>query len=221
MRVSQHEFQCVTAWSVSVGPEPSSAVKRGSPSSEPPSPAPQPGSRADQTLAVQYHFGSAPCADRLCIGKRKRSLATSPSPWDPLQIPLFRRPRIRAGKRSGITGLSRLAPSRSTIRIETSLRPSICKRTPVVGLSSQTGINRPRRKAALMTRSRPARDACKSQQSEADDHHGPCRRLRHRCGHNVITDRQSGYRVAIPSAASEDVEAAAVKSDIRAILCPG
>ena len=39
--------------------------------------ATQPNSLANLTPAVRCHFGSAPYADRLCIGKRRHFLATS------------------------------------------------------------------------------------------------------------------------------------------------
>lgn len=52
VRVSRYGFQCATAPSVSVGPDLSSAVKPGSPNSKRLSPATQPSSLADRTLAV-------------------------------------------------------------------------------------------------------------------------------------------------------------------------
>jgi hypothetical protein len=118
VRVSRYGFQCATALSVSVGPELCSAVKRGSPSSKRLSPATQPNSLANLTPAVGYHFGSALHADRPCIVKRRHFLATSLYPWGHLLIPLSRHPRTLAGKRNGITGLSRFAPWLSTIQTE-------------------------------------------------------------------------------------------------------
>jgi hypothetical protein len=119
VRGSGYGFQCATALSVSVGPELSSAVKRGSPNSKRPSPATQPNSLADLTPAVGCHFGSALYADRLCIGKRRHFPATSLWPWGHLLIPPSRHPRTLAGKRNGIAGLSRFALWLSTIQIET------------------------------------------------------------------------------------------------------
>jgi len=58
VRVSRYGFQCATALSVSVGPELSSAVKRGSPNSKRPSPATQPNftRQSDAGRSVSFRF---------------------------------------------------------------------------------------------------------------------------------------------------------------------
>jgi hypothetical protein len=119
VRASRYGFRCATALNVNVGPEQSSAAKRGSADSKLTSPATQPNSRVSLPPAVQCHFGSAPYADRLCVGRRRLFPATSLWPWGHLPIPPSQHPHTPVGKQNGITGLSRFAPWLSTIQIET------------------------------------------------------------------------------------------------------
>jgi hypothetical protein len=81
--------------------------------------ATQPNSLANLTPAVQCHFGFCPICGSTVYWEAEAFPATSLWPWGHLLIPPSRHPRTLAGKRNGITGLSRFALWLSTIQIET------------------------------------------------------------------------------------------------------